>query len=555
MKTSQRGNQQHYSGFAMGAALIFGTFLLETPARAQCADDSFEENDFAAQAHALGNPQDWKWIFGGLKELMVTPVVRPGDPDFFRVDLQPSGELSLTIRHLGPPGSQLNVSFYQSGQSGPPSTWNLTPATNSGSTHGYFPAGTYYVRVSTNSDVCVPYQLTFSAKADRDRDGAPNGNDNCEEFNPDQSDLDGDGIGDTCDEDCAAVCTDTNEHGACKEVYTMNNGGLVNYYASHGLTTPNACIRRIIFAVHGRSGKPWSIFGSVQSSAERNGVDRTTLIAAPEFVCTPVPGEVACETWVPPQLSWPSDDWTRGDNSSFIPQTSSFSVMDEFIASAVAAGRFPNLEEIIVTGHSGGGQYTHRYALGGFGPMAVPPSISVRYLPANPNTYTRLHALTFDTPPFDVFTGAVPPAQACPFPPWASNYTFDYKYGLQNRSITPYMNILTDSALVAQYLSRDVTYLIGENDSCNCGCLLPDGSQCDPSGESLDCSAEALAQGESRHARAYNYLEHLNVLDPNHGHRLVEVPNVGHISSGIYNCGETPKLMFGPNAIADDDGC
>lgn len=555
MKTSQRGNEKHYPRYAMWTAFIVGTLLLEAPARAQCPDDSFEENDSADQAFALGNPQDWIGVSGGLKKRAVTPVVRPGDLDFFRIDLQPSGELSLSVRHLGPPGSQLNVSFFRAGQSGAPTTWNLTSAANSGSTHGYFLAGTYYVRVSTSSDVCVDYRLLFSARPDDDRDGAPNGNDNCKEFNPDQSDLDGDGIGDTCDEDCAAVCTDTNEHGACKEIYTMNNGGLVNYYTSHELTAPNTCIRRIIFAVHGKSGKPWSIFGSVQSSAERNGVDRTTLIAAPEFICTPVPGEVECETLSSPQLTWSGTDWTRGDDSDDALSTSSFSVMDEFLASAVTAGRFPNLEEIIITGHSGGGQYSHRYALGGLGPTFVPPSISVRYLPANPNTYTRLHALTFDTPPFDVFTGAVPPAQVCPFPPLASNYAFDYKYGLQNRSITPYMNVMPDSALVAQYLSRDVTYLIGAKDNCNCGCLLPDGSQCDPSGESLDCSAEALAQGESRHARAYNYLEHLNVLDPNHGHRLVEVPNVGHSSSGIYNCGETPKLMFGPNAIADDDGC
>ncbi|MFO7567412.1 MAG: hypothetical protein R6X02_32515 [Enhygromyxa sp.] len=66
---------------------------------------------------------------------------------------------------------------------------------------------------------------------------------------------------------------------------------------------------------------------------------------------------------------------------------SSFDVLDEFLRAAVV--KFPNLEDIVITGHSAGGQFVHRYVWMGVGvhEQLAAAGIRVRYMPANGGSY------------------------------------------------------------------------------------------------------------------------------------------------------------------------
>jgi hypothetical protein len=66
---------------------------------------------------------------------------------------------------------------------------------------------------------------------------------------------------------------------------------------------------------------------------------------------------------------------------------SSFDVFDEFLRASLI--KFPNLEHLIIVGHSAGGQAVHRYALLGVGvhERLESEGIHVRYMPANPGLY------------------------------------------------------------------------------------------------------------------------------------------------------------------------
>lgn len=66
---------------------------------------------------------------------------------------------------------------------------------------------------------------------------------------------------------------------------------------------------------------------------------------------------------------------------------SSFDVMDEFIRAAVV--KFPNLEDLVIVGHSAGGQFVHRYVWMGVGvhEAVEGQGIDIRYIPANPGAY------------------------------------------------------------------------------------------------------------------------------------------------------------------------
>lgn len=156
---------------------------------------------------------------------------------------------------------------------------------------------------------------------------------------------------------------------------------------------------------------------------------------------------------------------TLGPNQISDPSVSSFEIIDALIADLLGSGVFPNLQHIVISGHSAGGQFTQRYAVGGLEPI-LHPDIGFSYFPANPKSYMRMGAAVLDPVP-----GAL-----------------DYKYGFKNRLGTPYMTTLgfgisSDPAVnpyVAQYLARDVTYLIGNEDDCGCDSTDQNGDSCTP---------------------------------------------------------------------------
>ena len=106
-----------------------------------------------------------------------------------------------------------------------------------------------------------------------------------------------------------------------------------------------------------------------------------TIVVSPDFQMQEDP--------LPPEPYWSNEGWKRGDLSgeaSPLARISSFATVDTLLRVLSDRSRFPALRSIVVTGHSAGGQFTHRYAgaspaaegLGGF---------PVRFVVANPSTY------------------------------------------------------------------------------------------------------------------------------------------------------------------------
>lgn len=99
----------------------------------------------------------------------------------------------------------------------------------------------------------------------------------------------------------------------------------------------------------------------------------------------------------PRNWTWTGSDWKFGqrsvENESFVgivkaDAVSSFDIFDEFMRAALI--KFPNLEQLVIAGHSAGGQAVHRYAWLGVGvhERLEAEGIHVRYMPANPGLYT-----------------------------------------------------------------------------------------------------------------------------------------------------------------------
>jgi len=87
-----------------------------------------------------------------------------------------------------------------------------------------------------------------------------------------------------------------------------------------------------------------------------------------------------------------------------------------------------------------------------------------------------------------------------------------------------------------RYLGRDVTIVLGEQDTDRAGLLL-------------EVSPAAMARGANRLERGINYHEHVrrlaSVADLTAGHRLIRLPGVGHAAQDVLAAPQTRELMFG----------
>jgi hypothetical protein len=205
-------------------------------------------------------------------------------------------------------------------------------------------------------------------------------------------------------------------------------------------------------------------------------------------------------------------------------------VIDALLAQLADRARFPNLSQVVVTGHSGGGQFTQRYVSFGQAEELLPYA-HVRYVVSNPSTYMYLTPDRYMDGQGFVHEGA--PFAVC------LDYD-DYKYGLKDREQVLGKRALADDEVRRRYLARDVVYLLGEADTCNSK-LTP---SCDDSSLSTNC--RAMIQGRFRLERGERFLRFLDTFYPRaHHHRLVTVPGVGHDGRKMYQSAVGVGALFG----------
>jgi hypothetical protein len=267
--------------------------------------------------------------------------------------------------------------------------------------------------------------------------------------------------------------------------------------------------------VHGANRNPDYYFEMMVDVVQFEARDlmETTLVIAPHFQ-TRDDGPA----WSEP--AWTSGGWKRGDKSvsdhGAGTRISSYQAVDQILVYLGNPFLFPNLESVVITGHSAGGQYTHRFAA--TSPMEEGlPDLRFRYIVANPSTYLYLGPERADGKGgFEV-----PDRQACP------NYN-EWHYGFEDRN--SYASRLTEEETRNRFLGRDVVYLAGTADT----------------GQSmLDMSCGAMLQGRHRYERALNIHDHMNTFFPENGDELLQVTGVAHSSSGMYRSSWGRAALFG----------
>lgn len=222
---------------------------------------------------------------------------------------------------------------------------------------------------------------------------------------------------------------------------------------------------------------------------------------------------------------WARDKWMHGTASEQgRTGIEAFAVLDDVLAYLADRQRFPGLKEIVLIGHSAGGQLMQRYAMLGRGDARLADrGIAVRYVVSSPSSYVYLDGNRLQA-------GTIGPISTADCPDYNR-----YRYGLE--AAPPYLTHqhLSTEQLLLRYAARDVTYMVGEHDN-------------NPEHRVLDRSCAAALQGPNRLERQLNYLRYEAFLSQKWGiaihHPQITVPGVGHDAARLLTRDRVAEQLF-----------
>jgi len=289
------------------------------------------------------------------------------------------------------------------------------------------------------------------------------------------------------------VCASAKAIEIASKRYPIEVDGLTTYLpyeSSHDLFVKNASITRLIYSIHSASYSAKAYFDNAIALVNKVPKEKDkTLVIAPHILpkgCLENPEQSDILYWEFPAF-WGT---SRGMFNGKRVRISSYEVTDRILEEVVAGGNFPNLETMIILGHSAGGQMVNRYAASGLfeNKIAKLKGIEVRYLVMGPSSYLYFNEERVVEGTRNKFS--VP--ENVP-----ENYN-NWGYGLGTMFTFHKKFEITPERIIKQYPSKRVMYLVGSKDR-------------DENESSLDKKPPAMLQGRHRLERGiiyYNYLVH-----------------------------------------------
>ena len=305
-------------------------------------------------------------------------------------------------------------------------------------------------------------------------------------------------------------CTFANS--TCAERVEIASGLFLPVFSTHLLSEGHPGVTRALVVVHGNNRNADTYFESGFMAAAEAGFGPTTVVVAPHYQ-TDDDGPESDEPF------WSSPGWKRGNLSrpeGPSPRVSSYAALETVVEQLLDANRFPAVQEVIVTGHSAGGQVLHRFAASSLVEDGAREGVSFRYVVANPSTYLYLGPQRLDANgEFTVPDGA------------CEDYD-EWHYGLLDRNT--YAERLEADTIRALLTRRDVRILVGDADTLSA---------------SLDVSCGANLQGRNRYERGLTLVAFMETLYEGHAHMQMVVPGVGHSNRSMWLSEVGKNALFG----------
>lgn len=309
-------------------------------------------------------------------------------------------------------------------------------------------------------------------------------------------------------------------------VQTDVEGSFLPYVSNRPLSQKMPGVTRLMVAIHSSSYDAYQYLENSALAASRvRGAASQTLIVVPhlfdkkELPTSPPPGMIYWQGFP----FWGSRKAAVGPKLQKI-NLSAYTILDDWLKTLSTSEVMPNLKDIVIVGHSAGGQMVQRYAVvGKFEPRN---HITIRYVVCAPSSYayptnerpTGLKPLRFAKP-----TDAQ--SAKCP------GYN-EWGYGLEKPYA--YSKDVDTDAIFKRYATRHVFYICGANDN-------------DPNHASLSRKCGAMVQGQTRLERMqifFAYLQHAYGNPINQTHAMAIAPKTGHSGKGNMTSKEGLRMLF-----------
>ncbi|MEJ0062167.1 MAG: hypothetical protein WDO70_02945 [Alphaproteobacteria bacterium] len=279
---------------------------------------------------------------------------------------------------------------------------------------------------------------------------------------------------------------------------------------SRPLAGDHTHVTRAVILIHGADRNAEDGLERLKTIAglSASSADAPTIIFAPVFP-SPLDLPVFSSIISAPEKGvahWNPETWQFGGESEIAPGNkkgvSSFTALDILLLYLADSKFFPAIKDIVIAGYGRGGDMAQRYALLGHAAdlLAAEKKIALRFVIGGAQSYAYLTAAR-PKPKSEAFTP--PDAKDCP------DY-HNYPYGIG--TLNPYGRWTAANVARQSYLTRNVVYLVGDNDA-----------------SASDTNCAAKLQGESAKARAVNYDRYLQSLfdAERKTHKLMMVHGVG----------------------------
>jgi pimeloyl-ACP methyl ester carboxylesterase len=279
--------------------------------------------------------------------------------------------------------------------------------------------------------------------------------------------------------------------------------------------------------VHGAGRNADHYFETATAAAFLAGALENTIVLAPRYAAR-------TDTVKKNEILWPEGgiSWRAGGISPTDSNVTAFDFIDEIVRKLADKKVFPNLRNIVVAGHSAGGQLATRYAM--TNKVHDTKGVTLSYVVANPSSY----AWPVAERPLPIGTAKPDSADKEALGPNGEKVNQDFTFGAFDSTKAPRYNqwpsglmnlggyaagMQTDQ-LIKQLVARPTTYLLGQVD------VLPLGG--------FDSSPNAMAQGPTRRARGEAFYTY-----------VTQKLGAKHNAIIVSECGHNDRCVFTTNAV------
>ena len=256
--------------------------------------------------------------------------------------------------------------------------------------------------------------------------------------------------------------------------YEFNINGVsatLPYKSNYSLAHKNSDITQLIIAIHSSNYDAKMSFNNIDKLSKDIGRKKTTLIVSPQFISSSLLQTPKKANF----LFWDNAPFLGSSNARYFNnkvKISAYEILDSLIDEIYKSGNFPKLQNIVIFGHSAGGQFVNRYcAYSRFNKSGL----KVRYIVMAPSSYLYFNKQRAIKGIRNRFK--IPKVEAKIYNNWG--YGLDKLYQVHRR------NRVTAFMMLNQYAKSEVIYLVGSKDN-------------NPNGSTLSKTTASMWQGKNR---------------------------------------------------------